>query len=166
MSKEKNVQTAEVGEEVKGEALPQEFKEVIIAPVSNPSLLLQEITLTPEVAKSNLEVAKKLTSYIGADAEQMDSYVNTVLTLTGAICHPCTVRTDDDILVDETRTVFKAKTTEGKAVTISMVSKSAGSFCENILFPYFGKGDFPIEVPVKVTQQGGNGKRTYGFQIV
>lgn len=145
--------------------LPPEFggNEIIIRQEDLiPSEIIQERQMTEEEFKQNLAVAVKLTSYIGAESQDISSFLNKPFAIKGAIQHACTIRNDDGVLRPETRTVFKLP--EGK--NISFVSMAATSFFNNCLKPFFGQGDFPFPVTILVTAQKKDTKNTYNFQVV
>lgn len=136
---------------------------VIINPESlNPAEIIAELTLSKEQFAANYKVALKLTSYIGAASEKADAYIGQTVEVIGAIAHDCTVRNEDGVLMPEVRTVFKMK--DGK--NLGFVSRAAQSFCNNCLFPFFGRGDFAFPVKVKIMQITSGNNRTYNFQVV
>jgi len=146
------------------ETIPTEFNQELIVPQNLvPTEIINERAMTEAEFKSNMVVAIKLTSYIGAASEDVSARIGQPFEITGAIQHPCTVRDDDGVEHPETRTVLKVA--DGK--NISFVSKAATSFFQNCLKPFFGTGDFAFPVKILVTAQAASGtNRTYGFQVV
>jgi hypothetical protein len=132
---------------------------------------IAEKQMTGEQMAEAMKVLSKVSAYVGGTAHRVDEFLGQVVTITGAITQP--VQIGHEFTNKETgevsrayepaiRTIFMLENRE----VISLVSKSAESFVNTFIFPFFGKGDFPAPIKLKITQIPKGQNRTFNFQIV